>query len=181
MRRQGSAEGTGWAKVTRAYNLPSRYIPAHGRPHRRAGPVAARARTLAGRLLSILPGFGQPGAEHSFGGFLRHIDRRVRLPARAGGAGRVARHRRLAGRASRRDRFDRPERVQSGRPANLPAPVAGRRNGGSPCLTTMTSSFAVICCVRLNAVLIAAGAGLAVEAGIDYGYEIVRPGFSSMR
>lgn len=26
MQRQGSAEGTGWAKVTRAYNLPSRYI-----------------------------------------------------------------------------------------------------------------------------------------------------------
>ncbi|MDG4554387.1 MAG: protein-ADP-ribose hydrolase [Candidatus Competibacter sp.] len=26
MRRQGGAEGTGWAKVTRAYNLPSRYI-----------------------------------------------------------------------------------------------------------------------------------------------------------
>lgn len=40
MRRQGSLEGTGWAKVTRAYNLPSRYIL------HTVGPIVAGSRLL---------------------------------------------------------------------------------------------------------------------------------------
>ena len=129
MRRQGSAEGTGWAKVTRAYNLPSRYICTRSAPSsRRTG--CGPARTLAGRLLSILAWTVRCRT------FVRWLSAAYR-PAYSASCASRRRGSRCAPSATGWTsipvyRSDRPERVQSGRPANLPAPVAGRRNGGKP-------------------------------------------------
>ena len=121
MGAQGHDEPTGRAKVTPAYNLPSRFVI------HTVGPIAEGHPTDRHRLdlassCAELPGSGGR-LRGALGGVLLHQHRRLRLPAGRGGAAGRAHGARMAGRPSGRRSAGGVRRVWRAGRGSLPHPA----------------------------------------------------------